>query len=117
MWCEKGETVWMLFVRDSGIGFASLTSCSEFQRQSREQQFTGLDVGLALVRRVVIDLGGKIFAARTGGSRATFGFPSRRTTEPGMILDRHHGSCGETETTQHGISWNEPGSNPASCRQ
>ncbi len=72
---ENNRTVY--FVKDNGVGFKQAKSESmfaAFQRLHSEEEFAGLGVGLASVRRIVHRHGGRIWAEGCEGEGATFYF-------------------------------------------
>lgn len=74
-WREAERNVY--YVRDNGVGFRyrdRKTMFRLFQRLHGRNRFKGHGIGLALVRRIVVRHGGRIWARGIPGSGATFYF-------------------------------------------
>jgi PAS domain S-box-containing protein len=71
---EEGERL-HLWVEDNGIGFDMQFHeriFEIFQRLQRAEDYAGTGVGLAIVRRAVTRLGGRVWAVSSPGAGATF---------------------------------------------
>ncbi|MFT3922055.1 MAG: ATP-binding protein [Myxococcales bacterium] len=72
---EHGERVF--YVRDNGAGFeegAAKRMFAAFQRFHGLTEFPGTGIGLATVKRIVLRLGGRVWASGKVGAGATFYF-------------------------------------------
>jgi light-regulated signal transduction histidine kinase (bacteriophytochrome) len=80
---QDGERV--IFVRDNGVGFDMELSdrlYRVFERLHRGDEFEGTGIGLALVERIVVRHGGRIWAESVRGEGASFYF----TLEPAEVV-------------------------------
>jgi PAS domain S-box-containing protein len=72
---EVAQSSYLLWVRDNGIGFDMQYKeriFEIFQRLQRAEEYPGTGVGLALVRKAMERMGGRVWAESVPGQGATF---------------------------------------------
>jgi light-regulated signal transduction histidine kinase (bacteriophytochrome) len=79
--CEERESTQVIWVRDNGVGFDMKYHdqiFEVFQRLFLSEQYPGTGIGLALVRKAMERIGGRVWAESTVGNGATFYLEFRR---------------------------------------
>ena len=75
--CEDMEDSWQFFVKDNGIGIEARFKgriFGLFQRLHTQEAYEGTGIGLALCRKIIDNLGGKIWVDSVVGKGSTFYF-------------------------------------------
>jgi light-regulated signal transduction histidine kinase (bacteriophytochrome) len=75
--CHEEAEYWEFYVKDNGIGIDPRFKeriFGLFQRLNSQESFEGTGIGLALCRKIIDNLGGKIWVESTLGQGATFCF-------------------------------------------
>jgi PAS domain S-box-containing protein len=86
--CQQRGAMALLWVRDNGVGFDMKYHdriFEMFQRLHRQEAFPGTGIGLALVKKAVERMGGRVWAESMPGAGATFWLelPLAQRTERG----------------------------------
>jgi PAS domain S-box-containing protein len=79
--CKATKTHWIFSIKDNGIGIDA--SCVErifiiFQRLHNSDEYPGTGMGLAIAKKIIETMGGKIWVASEEGKGSTFYFSVRK---------------------------------------
>ncbi|MDM4018014.1 ATP-binding protein [Roseiconus lacunae] len=91
--CDNGFTV--ISVTDNGIGMEQKFESKvfePFQRLHGREEYSGTGIGLAICKRIVNELGGRISVKAQKGLGATFSFtvPDHLIEQPSPMVPKHH---------------------------